>query len=546
MKEVDKTKKLIHELDEFIAHTPWKEIYASRIESMAERVYQPCELAIVGRMNAGKSSFLNALLDDDLAVVGDTETTATINYFRYGTPVDNEHPVRVVWEDGTEEWQTRAFLDSLQGHTQEVLDNAYRIDHLEYFVPNSILSGVTLVDTPGTGSIVNEHESRTNDYLKAGEIQLREKHNSQSVKLKNHADAVIVITERVPTSETSTLVSNLSMDTSAFNALGVMTKIDFEESTTLSDWNRRCGQYAAMLKNQLNTIVPVSASVYQTVRQLEKTGRLREIQDTLAAIPNDEFQEVCSSENLFMGDDDALNDYFNTYGISYDQRCKLVKGIANWMTFYTIAKVMHEKPYEEALKYLIDYSGMQRVKELVEKIFLSRSRSIRCAKIVQEMYSILQEIHNRRLHDLRTDVGYRNLYLKIISDSNIKNTHLKQSFEQFVRTNVCTQGQYDDFVRQIKDLMLKVENLQRELCSTDRKSEALLLLESKHEMFSAKEYEELEILFGRSMDQQPDSDRKTVARRQAYWRARKNTSTNQDVNKIIELAVYAYGTIKLQ
>ena len=96
MTEVDQTKELIHELSEFITNTPWKEYYTSRIESMSERIYQPCELAIVGRMNAGKSSFLNALLDDDLAVVGDTETTATINYFRYGTPVDNEHPVRVV------------------------------------------------------------------------------------------------------------------------------------------------------------------------------------------------------------------------------------------------------------------------------------------------------------------------------------------------------------------------------------------------------------------------------------------------------------------
>lgn len=544
MSEVERTKQLIKEFQTFLEHSPWQGLYSSRIDAMLERVDQPCELAVVGRVKAGKSSFLNALLGEELAMVGETEMTATINFFKYGSPKDENHPVRVVWEDGSEEWQTRAFLDSLQGNTKEVLDKASKIDHLEYFVQNPILNNVTLVDTPGTGSIVDEHEDRTNDYLHAGKEQLRKKHNEQSVNLKNRADAVIVITERVPTNETSTLVSNLSMDTSAFNALGVMTKIDSEFNVTLEDWNRRSSQYAEMLRNQLNTIIPISASIYKTVKKLDSTGRLRKIKESLKNIPADEFEEVCSSKDNFLGNADDLNEYFNSYGVSYEQRCNLAKGVDIWMTFYTIAKVLHDMPYEEAVEYLINYSGMERMREVIERQFLNRSRIIRCAKIVKDMHTILDEINIRRLYDLRTDVSYREVYLNIIKDSSIKNEDAKFAFENFVKNNVCTQEHYDKLIVRIKELMHKVEDLQLKFNGTDKKSEALLLLEKKQSSFLPSEYEELEILFGKYADKKVATDRPTVARRQAYWRSRKNSSSNVEVNKIIELAVYAYGTIK--
>lgn len=544
MSEVERTKQLIKEFQTFLEHSPWQGLYSSRIDAMLERVDQPCELAIVGRVKAGKSSFLNALLGEELAMVGETEMTATINFFKYGSPKDKDHPVRVVWEDGSEEWQTRAFLDSLQGNTKEVLDKASKIDHLEYFVQNPILNNVTLVDTPGTGSIVDEHEERTNEYLRAGKEKLREKHNEQSVNLKNRADAVIVITERVPTNETSTLVSNLSMDTSAFNALGVMTKIDSELNVTLEDWNRRSTQYAEMLRNQLNTIIPISASIYKTVKKLEPTGRLREIKDSLKDIPTDEFEEVCSSRDNFLGNADDLNEYFNSYGVSYEQRCHLAEGVDIWMTFYTIAKVLHEMTYEDAVEYLINYSGMERMREVIERQFLNRSRIIRCAKIVKDMHNILDEINIRRLYDLRTDVSYRDVYLSIIKESRLRNEDAKLAFENFVKNNVCTQEQYDKLIVRIKELMHKIEDLQLKFSGTDKKSEALLLLEKKQSSFLPSEYEELEILFGKYADKKVATDRPTVARRQAYWRSRKNSSSNAEVNKIIELAVYAYGTIK--
>lgn len=554
MTEVESTRQLIKYFQEFIAHSPWQGLYASRIEAMLERVDQPCELAVVGRVKAGKSSFLNALLEEELAMVGETEMTATINFFKYGSPKDEEHPVRVVWEDGCEEWQTRAFLDSLQGNTKEVLEKASKIDHLEYFVKNPILNNVTLVDTPGTGSIVDEHEDRANDYLHSGKKQLRKKHNEQSVNLKNRADAVIVITERVPTNETSTLVSNLSMDTSAFNALGVMTKIDMEPETTADDWNRRTNDYAERLRNQLNTIVPVSANIYKMATSPNGIGRLRQLSEYLQTLPHEEgfYEEVFPTDNKgqimsvsYFESEGGYNDVFNEYGLTIDIRKSLAKGY-DWMVFSMLVNVLYHYPFDDAIKYLVAYSGMDRMKEVIERQFLKRSRIIRCAKIVKDMHTILDEINIRRLYDLRTDVSYREVYLNIIKDSAIKNEDAKLAFENFVKTNVCSQEQYEKLIARIKELMQKVENLQLQFSGTDKKSEALLLLEKKQSSFLPSEYEELEILFGKYADKKVATDRPTVARRQAYWRSRKNSSSNAEVNKIIELAVYAYGTIKTE
>jgi len=51
----------------------------AQMEHLATEVHQPCVVAVVGRVKAGKSTFINALLGEDLAKVGPTETTATIN-----------------------------------------------------------------------------------------------------------------------------------------------------------------------------------------------------------------------------------------------------------------------------------------------------------------------------------------------------------------------------------------------------------------------------------------------------------------------------------
>lgn len=542
MNAVEKTGKLIEEVASFIDGSPWRNQYSDRLKLLSERLNYPCELAVVGRVKAGKSSFLNALLGEDLALVGNTETTATINFFKFGTPPDESNPVKIVWADGREEWKSRRFLDSLQGNDRETLEKANNIDHLEYFVPNPILSNITLIDTPGTGALVNEHEQRTSDYLTGEYDKLRKKHEKQSIALKSKADAVVVITERVPTSSTSELIARFSESTSSFNSLGVMTKIDMEEKTAEKDWERRCGQYSQMLRNKLNAIVPVSAGVYHAAKELHKKGELKKIQEKIRLIPAEDYDEVFDGNRTnFLTEGDEYDSLFTSYGLPYSTRAAMVSGI-EWKVFYKIADELYRSDYEDALANLIRFSGMEKVRNVLERQFFNRSRVIRCAKIAESVKQMLDEITIRHLYDLRFNSTNRDIFLRIISESNAP-ADVKESFREFVGANIPTQTEYHRYEKELEKLTAQAEDLLKDFGSVDRNAEALLLLDKYRGAFSDEEIDEIELLLGKRTASDPAATKAASPQRQLYWRSRRNMAFNNEVKRIIEIILARYESL---
>lgn len=91
-------------------------------------------VAIIGEFNAGKSSFVNAILGEKLLPMGITPTTEHIELIRYGETVQRVPTVR---QDGLREWTH----------------------------PDTGAEGVAIVDTPGTGSVFQKHETTAKDFL---------------------------------------------------------------------------------------------------------------------------------------------------------------------------------------------------------------------------------------------------------------------------------------------------------------------------------------------------------------------------------------------
>lgn len=96
-------------------------------------------VAIIGEFNAGKSTFVNALIGESLLPMGITPTTEYIELIRY-----NETPQRkpTIREDGLREW----------AH------------------PNTGANGVAIVDTPGTGSVFQRHEQTAKAFLHRSDL----------------------------------------------------------------------------------------------------------------------------------------------------------------------------------------------------------------------------------------------------------------------------------------------------------------------------------------------------------------------------------------
>jgi tetratricopeptide (TPR) repeat protein len=129
---------------------------AARLIDVLDR---PLLVTVMGEFNAGKSSFVNALVGEDVAPTGITPTTATINLLKYGA----ERAGRVVYRDDTVRDVPWAEVPELLRGLDEA--EARRIRLVEVLYPLETLQRVNVVDTPGLNSILPEHEEAARGFI---------------------------------------------------------------------------------------------------------------------------------------------------------------------------------------------------------------------------------------------------------------------------------------------------------------------------------------------------------------------------------------------
>ncbi|HEX2622648.1 MAG TPA: dynamin family protein, partial [Phototrophicaceae bacterium] len=141
-------------------------------------------VVIIGEFNAGKSTFVNALLGDELLPMGITPTTEAIELIRY-----NEVPQR---------------KPTLQ-------ENSLR----EWAHPNTGAPGVAIVDTPGTGSVFQKHETTAKAFLHRSDLVIfvvsAKRAFAETERLylemaKNYGKKIILVINQVDLLEPSELV----------------------------------------------------------------------------------------------------------------------------------------------------------------------------------------------------------------------------------------------------------------------------------------------------------------------------------------------------
>jgi small GTP-binding protein len=96
-------------------------------------------IVVAGEFNAGKSSFLNALLGASVLPEGVTPTTDTITLLQHG-------------EEATSELRSTG----LRVHTY----------------PAEVLRQLSIVDTPGTNAVIRQHEQLTRDFIPRADLVL--------------------------------------------------------------------------------------------------------------------------------------------------------------------------------------------------------------------------------------------------------------------------------------------------------------------------------------------------------------------------------------
>lgn len=116
---------------------------SAKIAEVAVERRRPLRLAIVGEFNAGKSTFINALIGADIAPTGVLPTTATLHHLRYAPdPI-----ARIVFERSHEPPERLLPVENLRKTLKELQSEP--IVRVEIGMPLPALTRVEVIDTPG-------------------------------------------------------------------------------------------------------------------------------------------------------------------------------------------------------------------------------------------------------------------------------------------------------------------------------------------------------------------------------------------------------------
>ncbi len=151
----------LHRLAQLAAEFGAEEL-AVTARSIVERVSEGrFYVACVGQFKRGKSTLLNALVDQAVLPVGVVPVTAVPTIIRYGECLD----ARVRFANA--DWADISVSAVTQYVSEEQNpENAKGVVGLEIFVPNPLLqTGMCLVDTPGLGSIHVGNTQATRDFI---------------------------------------------------------------------------------------------------------------------------------------------------------------------------------------------------------------------------------------------------------------------------------------------------------------------------------------------------------------------------------------------
>ncbi|HVF39763.1 MAG TPA: dynamin family protein [Gemmatimonadaceae bacterium] len=132
-------RKLVLRVRDALSRTDGPRADLDRLAALVHEMDELFLLVIVGEYNSGKSTFINALLGDEVFAMGDLPTTRAISILRYGEA----------------------------GPPETIAENV-----LLYHYPLEVLRDLDIVDTPGTNSIERMEEEITRQFVPRADLVL--------------------------------------------------------------------------------------------------------------------------------------------------------------------------------------------------------------------------------------------------------------------------------------------------------------------------------------------------------------------------------------
>jgi hypothetical protein len=262
---------------------------AEAVADLVRRIDEPLRVAIAGKVKAGKSTLLNALVGEELAPSDAGECTRIVTWYVDGVAC------RVLLHQG-DGGPPRQLPFHRDGGALEVdLGGlaAEEVDHLRIEWPSASLRTMTLIDTPGIASLSTSLSARTHEFLSSGDDHL------------TPADAVLYLMRHLHSSDVNFLETFHDQEFSQptpVNAVAVLSRAD-EIGVGRLDSMESAAAIAARyrvdpkLRRLCQTVVPVAGLLAQSGSTLRE-AEFRAL-GQLAAGPVEEIDEILLSAERF-------------------------------------------------------------------------------------------------------------------------------------------------------------------------------------------------------------------------------------------------------
>jgi predicted GTPase len=262
-----------------------------QLAAVRDALREPVRIAVAGRVNAGKSTLVNSLIGQGVAPTDVSECTQVISWFRYGHP----ERVDVVLNDGTRVEQRL----SPDGHLPSTLGvDLTEVHHLDVWLSNQLLQSMSLVDTPGLGSLNQE-------FSQATEVLLNSSYSGRD--LSSAVDALVfLVNGEVKSDELASLrafrATSGGLGGSTTNVVGVLSKVD--KLANGSDWwdvgERLAKRIAEDLVDDLITVSPLATLMAETSETAALSEHDVDNLRSLAEMDPDEWSLLAISSSEFV------------------------------------------------------------------------------------------------------------------------------------------------------------------------------------------------------------------------------------------------------
>lgn len=284
------------------------------VAELRARLDEPLRVAIAGKVKAGKSTLLNALVGESLAPTDAGECTRIVTWYRNGLT----YKAQLEHRDGS---VTPARFTRDAGALDVHLDGVPADDVARLVVewPSSSLAETTLIDTPGIGSLTDDATARTRAFL------------APSEEVHTPADAVLYLMRHLHASDARFLEAfhdDKAARAAPVNAIGVLSRAD-EVGGGRADSMRSAAAIAARYRTDpsvrrlCQTVVPVAGLLAQLggtlteaeFRAVARLGALAEEDAAALLVSADRFETAPSPIGLAREERRHLVERFGLYGL---------------------------------------------------------------------------------------------------------------------------------------------------------------------------------------------------------------------------------------